>query len=188
MKIYTRKGDDGSTSLYGGRCTQKNEPRVETYGTLDELNSMIGAAQALLPQDIDLPFELKPLLEIIQKDIFIIGTHIASHPDVEKKLKSLPEFRPDGITWLEDAIDKIDDNLAPLKSFILPGGSPAGSMLHVARTVCRRAERRVVALAEKEQVDPYIMQYLNRLSDFLFDLARLVNQAEGKQELLWESK
>ncbi len=184
-KIYTRTGDQGTTGLYGGKRLPKHDVRIEAYGTVDELNAMLGAAHALLPIDLDLPLEISPMLEIIQKDLFDIGAHLATPYEANQAPASLPIIRPDAVTWLEDTIDRLDDELEPLKNFILPGGSQAGSSIHVARTVCRRAERRISTLAETEYVNPYILKYMNRLSDHLFTLARVLNHDAGKPEIHW---
>lgn len=185
MKIYTRTGDTGSTGLYGGKRLPKHNLRIEAYGTVDELNATLGAVHAVIPQDLNLALEIPAMLEIIQRDLFDIGAHLATPYSAGEAPASLPSIRPDAVTWMEDTIDRLDDHLEPLKNFILPGGGQAGSLLHVARTVCRRAERRVSALSEIEYIDPYIVQYLNRLSDHLFTLARVLNRVEGKPEIRW---
>lgn len=185
MKIYTRTGDAGTTGLYGGKRLPKHHLRIEAYGTVDELNATLGAAHAIIPHDLDLALEIPPMLETIQRDLFDIGAHLATPYQAGEVPTSLPSIRPDAVTWMEDTIDRLDDHLEPLKNFILPGGSQAGSALHVARTVCRRAERRISELSETEYVDPYILQYLNRLSDHLFTLARVLNQVAGKPEIHW---
>ncbi len=186
MKIYTRKGDKGKTCLYGGKEFPKHNLRIEAYGTIDELNAMLGTAHAALPVDLKLPLEVGPMFEIIQKDLFDVGSHLATPYEKDAAPKSLPKIRPDAVTWMENTIDRMDDKLPELKTFIIPGGSQTGSLVHVARTICRRAERRTSELADSVYVDPYIIKYLNRLSDFLFNLARILNQAESKPELHWK--
>lgn len=186
MKIYTRTGDTGTTGLFGGQRVAKDNPRIEAYGTIDELNSALGTAAACISPKLKLPLEVKPMLHSIQQDLFTIGSHLATPYDEGHAPGHLPDFRPEAISWMEDSIDRMDDTLPELHQFILPSGSQAGSLLHVARTICRRAERRVTALASETYVDPIIIQYLNRLSDFLFNLARIINQADGQPEMVWE--
>lgn len=179
MKIYTKIGDRGDTRLFDGTKTRKDDPRVDTYGDVDELNSCIGAATAFLSDA-----ELLAMLHDIQRDLFSVGAHLANPKSAEEKNE---RFRLDvrHIEVLELAIDQFETELPPLRQFILAGGSPAGSLLHVARTVCRRAERRVVSLAKDITVDEAVIRYLNRLSDFLFVLARVVNHRQGQQEIPW---
>lgn len=178
MKIYTKTGDKGDTRLFDGTQVRKNDPRVEAYGNVDELNSCIGAAVAFLQDD-----ELRKILESIQRDLFSVGAQLADPKQHGKKQKS--KLDPVRITALEETIDRFETELSPLRQFILAGGVPAAAMLHVARTVCRRAERNVVELAESVELDPLVIEYLNRLSDFLFVTARLVNQRQGQQEIPW---
>jgi cob(I)alamin adenosyltransferase len=179
MKIYTKTGDRGDTRLFDGTKVRKHNERVEAYGDVDELNSFIGAASSFLADK-----ELISILAEIQKDLFSVGAQLAD-PKLKERDGSkfqLPSHRTES---LEHAIDRFETELPPLRQFILAGGSHAGSLLHVARTVCRRAERRVVGLSEVVDVNPGVIEYLNRLSDFLFVLARLVNHREGKQEVPW---
>jgi cob(I)alamin adenosyltransferase len=178
VKIYTKTGDKGDTKLFDGTQVRKNDSRVEAYGQVDELNALIGAAAAFLNDP-----ELKTLLVGIQRDLFSLGAQLADPNQHGKKQKS--RLDPARITALEESIDRFETELPPLRQFILAGGGPAGGMLHVARTVCRRAERRVTALAESVEIDSRIIEYLNRLSDFLFVLARLVNHRQGQQEIPW---
>ena len=179
MKIYTKTGDRGDTRLFDGTKTRKDDPRVDTYGDVDELNSFIGAATAFLTDTV-----LLAMLHDVQRDLFSVGAHLANPKNAEEKND---RFRLDvrRIEILEAAIDEFETELPPLRQFILAGGCPAGAMLHVARTVCRRAERRVVALAKDIAVDEAVIRYLNRLSDFLFVLARVVNHRQGQQENPW---
>lgn len=181
MKIYTRTGDKGDTRLFDGSRVRKNDPRVESYGEVDELNAFLGSAGSFLEDA-----ELKGILADIQRDLFSIGAQLADpqhHGRQAKKEKS--KLDPSRVRALEETIDRFETELPPLRQFILAGGAPAGALLHVARTVCRRAERRVIALAEKVEIDPLVIEYLNRLSDFLFVMARLVNQRQGQQEIPW---
>ncbi len=181
VKIYTKSGDGGQTSFFGGRRASKDDPRVAAYGDVDELNSAIGVAVATDP--VDLEYDL---LTGIQRDLFSVGARLAS-PDPEKVAKSLentaiPDVR---ITELESAIDRIEAELTELSSFILPGGTTKSARLHCARSVCRRAERSVVALARHETVLPVALTYLNRLSDLLFVVARLANHRSNVPDIKW---
>jgi cob(I)alamin adenosyltransferase len=178
VKIYTKVGDKGDTKLFDGTPVRKNDTRVEAYGQVDELHACIGAAAAFLEDK-----ELKALLADIQRDLFSVGAQLADPNQHGKKPKSRLDAAR--IKALEEAIDRFETELPPLRQFILAGGAPAGAMLHVARTVCRRAERRVTALAETVELDSRNIEYLNRLSDFLFVLARLVNHRQGQQEIPW---
>jgi len=178
MKIYTKTGDKGDTRLFDGTQVRKNDPRVEAYGSVDELNAFIGAAAAWLQDE-----ELKKICEDIQRDLFSVGAQLADPRQHGKKQKS--KLDPLRIAALEETIDRFETELTPLRQFILAGGVPAAAMLHVARTVCRRAERNVVALAEGVEIDPLVIEYLNRLSDFLFVMARLINHRRGQQEIPW---
>jgi cob(I)alamin adenosyltransferase len=179
MKIYTKTGDRGDTRLFDGSKVRKHDDRVEAYGAVDELNASIGAAAAFLQDSA-----LIVMLADVQKDLFSIGAQLAD-PRFKERVGGKFQLSRQRITALEMAIDSFETELPPLRQFILAGGGPAGAMLHVARTVCRRAERRVVSLSEKVDVNPDIVEYLNRLSDFLFVMARLVNHREGKQEIPW---
>jgi cob(I)alamin adenosyltransferase len=179
MKIYTKTGDRGDTRLFDGTTVRKSDARVETYGAVDELNSFIGAAASFI-QD-------RAILDVllhIQRDLFSVGAQLAD-PRFRERGSGKFQLPPERVTTLEAAIDQYETELPPLRQFILAGGGQAGAMLHVARTVCRRAERRVVELAADVEINPILIEYLNRLSDFLFVVARLVNQREGKQEIPW---
>ncbi|OYV71552.1 MAG: ATP:cob(I)alamin adenosyltransferase [Gemmatimonadetes bacterium 21-71-4] len=181
MKIYTRTGDTGDTGLFGGGRTPKNDPRVEAYGDVDELNAAIGLARAseIMPR-------IDEVLVPIQRDLFAIGAMLAT-PDRAKMKQHLEKARIDEgrIAELERAIDDGDAELEPLKAFIVPGGTPKAAALHLARTVCRRAERRVVALRGTVEVPDLVVIYLNRLSDLLFTLARVANRRAGTGEVTW---
>lgn len=182
-KIYTRTGDSGETGLFGGGRVPKDHLRVEAYGHVDELNAAIGLALALEPRAAS-----RELLEAVQRDLFTIGAELAT-PDPAKLAKALngPPVGPEQVTVLEHAIDRHEAQLPPLKQFILPGGAPKAAALHVARTVCRRAERAVIRLQRQDQVGDRssAVPYLNRLSDLLFVLARTVNHAAGAPETTW---
>jgi cob(I)alamin adenosyltransferase len=181
VKIYTKTGDRGETALFGGGRVPKDHPRVSAYGDVDELNSSLGAAMCCEP----VAFEAA-LLESIQRDLFAIGGRLAT-PEPEKVAKALVKaaISDQRVTELESAIDRADTEIKPLKSFVLPGGSPKAAAFHLARTVCRRAERSVVALDHTEGVAPVILTYLNRLSDLLFTLARLANHRAGVADRTW---
>lgn len=178
-KIYTRTGDRGETSLIGGQRVKKDALRVEAYGTIDELNAAIGASASFINNR-----DLASLLQLIQNELFNIGAELSSLKKLKKDDK-LYELNKEKITVLEEAIDLYDSKLPPLRNFILPGGSKTGSLLHLARTICRRAERRLVALARKEALNENIVVYINRLSDLLFVLARFLNKREGMEEIPW---
>lgn len=181
FKIYTRTGDEGMTGLFGGGRVAKDDVRVDAYGEVDELNSAIGLAIA-----IELMPRIDTVLAPIQRDLFSIGALLAT-PDQGKMQLQLEKARIDAarIGELEQAIDDGDAELEPLKAFILPGGTPKSSALHVARTVCRRAERRVVHLLHAERIPQDVVTYLNRLSDLLFTLARVANRRAGRAEIEW---
>ena len=182
LKIYTRTGDKGQTSLIGGTRVLKFHPRIEAYGTIDELNSHIGLIR---DQDIDMHFR-NVLLEI-QDRLFTAESIIALDPGVETAIK-LPQLNDDDITFLEKEIDKMNEVLPELKSFILPGGHPVVSYCHIARCVCRRAERHTIRLAQSQPVEEKVIQYLNRLSDFLFVLARRLGKDFGTIESTWKAR
>jgi cob(I)alamin adenosyltransferase len=183
VKIYTKTGDEGETGLFGGSRVPKDDPRVRAYGDVDELSAAIGLAASLEPTD----FEAR-LLQSIQRDLFTVGAELAT-PDPAKLGKALARsgaaIGASHVAALEDVIDTHEAKLAPLKNFILPGGHPKAAALHVARTVCRRAERAVVTLSHTQTINPTIIHYLNRLSDLLFVLARAVNAQAGRPDLTW---
>jgi cob(I)alamin adenosyltransferase len=181
-KVYTRGGDDGKTSLGGGQRVSKHSLRIEAYGTVDELNASIGVAIAAGPGP-----ELTRALSVIQNELFHLGSDLCLVEE-DKKNRAAPQIEQRHVDALEALIDRLNAELGPLENFILPGGSPAASGLHVARTVCRRAERLVVALAEQEPVGAGTVKYLNRLSDALFVMARYANKQAGLDDVYWDSR
>lgn len=181
MRIYTRTGDQGTTGLFGSGRVPKSHPRVAAYGDVDELNSVLGLARSAAPTDFE-----DELLDLIQRDLFAIGGHLAT-PDPGKVKAALAkaELATGRVALFEQSIDRFDQELPPLEAFILPGGTVKAAALHVARTVCRRAERSVVALAAEAEVPKDFIVYLNRLSDLLFTLARLANHRAGLADVTW---
>ena len=181
MKIYTKTGDAGDTGLFGGGRVPKDDPRVEAYGDVDELNAVLGMARA-----VELMPRIDEVLVPLQRDLFAIGALLAT-PDRDKMAQHLEKARIDErrIAALEQAIDDAESELEPLRAFVLPGGTPKGAALHVARTVCRRAERRIVRLQHDVEVPAIVVIYMNRLSDLLFTLARLANKRSGAGEVTW---
>ncbi|HEX7336274.1 MAG TPA: cob(I)yrinic acid a,c-diamide adenosyltransferase [Gemmatimonadales bacterium] len=181
MKIYTKTGDEGETGLFGGGRVPKDHPRVAAYGDIDELNSVIGLIRATAPAEL-----FQDLLETIQQDLFAIGGHLAT-PDPERVRKSLEKaaLSAERVAEFERTIDAADAELAPLRAFVLPAGTPKAAALHLGRTVCRRAERSVVGLSRETEVPPHFLVYLNRLSDLLFTLARLANHRAGVRDVTW---
>ncbi|MFO7614285.1 MAG: cob(I)yrinic acid a,c-diamide adenosyltransferase [Bacteroidales bacterium] len=182
FKIYTKTGDKGETSLIGGTRVPKFHPRIEAYGTIDELNSFIG-----LIRDHDIDPHFKEVLLEIQDRLFTAESLIAKDPDAGSKVKLPPLYDAD-ITYLEKEIDNMNEVLPALKSFILPGGHPVVSYCHVARCVCRRAERHVIRLSQAQAVEPKVIQYLNRLADYLFVLARRLAKDLNVDETIWKAR
>jgi cob(I)alamin adenosyltransferase len=183
FKIYTKTGDLGKTSLIGGTKVPKNNIRIESYGTVDELNSLIGLTADQVTQQ-----PVKDILKEIQDRLFTIGSSLACDPDKEPKLK-IPDLKESDITLLEHEIDKMNQELEEMKSFILPGGHVAISTAHITRCVCRRAERICVNMMENDLfVDPLVIKYLNRLSDYLFVLARYIGHLLGVQDIPWKPR
>lgn len=180
MKIYTRTGDAGETALFDGTRVSKADPRVDAYGHVDELNAVIGQARA-----IGVPDAVDERLDRIQRDLFAVGACLADPASRIAARVSRARIAGDDVTRLEGWIDAAESELAPLRRFIVPGGSPAGAALHLARTVCRRAERHIVALGA-DRVGAEVVAYVNRLSDLLFVLARLVNARAGVPDREWE--
>ncbi len=189
MKIYTKAGDAGETGLYGGARVSKDDARVEAYGTVDELNCALGVARAALSPDIERATDIGPLLARLQSELFDLGAELATPPArLDSKLgQRVPLVTDERIGELETHIDRMEAALEPLKAFILPGGTPLAAALHVARAVCRRAERRTVTLAymDADAVRPEALRYLNRLSDLLFVLARYANHGAGVPDVPW---
>ena len=179
-RIYTKTGDEGLTGLGGGRRVPKDSPRVRAYGTVDELNSAIGVALAL-----GLTERLAGELGRIQNELFDLGSDLCWPEDDERRAR-IPTVQPRHIEALEHAIDELNDEVGPLTNFLLPGGAPGAAQLHLARTICRRAERETITLARDEPVGPLVGVYLNRLSDALFVMARYENHARGVAEPLWQ--
>ena len=181
MKIYTKTGDKGQTSLIGGTRVPKHHIRIEAYGTVDELNSWIGLLRDMIPGE----HEKKILIEV-QDRLFTMGSHLASDP--EKSKMKLPDLKKEDVELFENEIDAMDKILPPMKNFVLPGGHPVVSHIHIARCVCRRAERCVIHLSENNPIEEIIIQYLNRLSDYLFVLSRKVAQDLGVEEIPWKAR
>ncbi|MDQ1088657.1 MULTISPECIES: cob(I)yrinic acid a,c-diamide adenosyltransferase [unclassified Siphonobacter] len=179
MKIYTKTGDTGTTSLISGRRISKADLRIEVFGTVDELNSYVG-----LVRDQSVNENRRSLLKEIQDRLFTIGSHLADDPERHSR-KPLPDLQREDVTLIELAIDAMEQELPALRHFVLPGGHPSVSFAHLARTVCRRAERQVVLLSEKAQVEDIIIQYLNRLSDYFFVLSRKMAQELQVEEVKW---
>ncbi len=177
MKIYTKTGDDGTTGLFSGKRVDKSSLRVEAYGTVDELNSIIGIAMSACGKD-----SLKADLVTVSNTLFVLGADLATPPEPKPKweVKRVGEIH---IVWLEGRIDEYTALMPELKNFILPGGSIVSAYLHQARTVCRRAERRAIALAAEESIGEFVVKYLNRLSDYLFTAARYANLLDGEEDI-----
>ncbi len=180
MKIYTRTGDDGQTSLFAGGRTSKDSVRLHAYGTVDELNSVLGLALAH-----GLSGEVAEMLNVIQNELFMVGADLAT--PLEAEANWITRVSEAQVTRLEREIDQMDERLPPLKNFILPGGTVGAATLHIGRTVCRRAERWVVALSDEEKINISVLRYVNRLSDWLFMAARYENTLKGKAEAIWQS-
>jgi cob(I)alamin adenosyltransferase len=172
-RIYTRTGDDGSTGLGDGSRVAKDDLRIEAYGTVDELNSHLGMILAL-----DLPSEICQLLVKVQHQLFNLGSELC--------VPEILVIEQDHIDWLEESLDRLNAELPSLREFILPGGNPAAAVCHVARTVCRRCERILVALSREQSINPLACTFLNRLSDLLFVVARVLARADGGEELFWD--
>jgi cob(I)alamin adenosyltransferase len=178
MKIYTRTGDDGTTGLWGGLRVPKDALRVQAYGTVDECNAAIGVARAAGLEPV-----LDQLLAEIQDTLFVVGSDLATPGEAA----TIPRISAEQAAQLEEAIDELEAGLEPLRQFILPGGSPGAAHLHLARTICRRAERWVISLVREEEINPQVPIYLNRLSDLLFVAARAANARAGVSDVPWKS-
>jgi cob(I)alamin adenosyltransferase len=179
MKIYTRKGDDGTTGLLGGARLAKHHARIEAYGNVDELNSYLGLLRDIITGSLH-----KEMLLAIQDRLFTIGSHLALDPSHAGKMQ-LPQLYSNDVQALEKAMDKMDETLPPMKNFVLPGGLAAVSHIHIARCICRRAERSIVYLNEQSALEPLILEYMNRLSDYLFTLSRMVSAENNAVETPW---
>ena len=192
MTIYTRTGDDGDTALFGGGRVPKNDRRVEAYGAVDELNSFVGLALTSLADadaDADALAGVRRGLLLIQNDLFALGANLATpEGDDSRPRPQTPDVPVARVEVMEEWIDQATEELPELRQFVLPGGTEAGAMLHVCRSVCRRAERSVVALGREEPLDPGIVPYLNRLSDLLFVWARLENLRAGQEDVPWSKE
>lgn len=189
-RVYTRGGDKGETSLVGGQRIAKDSIRIESYGTVDELNAILGLARVgnrdlpgASPEDRE---RLDAILFRLQNELFNLGSDLATLPG--DRHPKQPVIEPRHVTWLEATIDELNTGLPELTSFVLPGGGLVGAHLHQARTVCRRAERLVIALSREEPVGPFVVRYLNRLSDALFVMARFENLKRGIPDVLWDSR
>lgn len=181
MKIYTKTGDTGTTSLVAGTRISKASQKIDAYGTVDELNAWIGVLR-----DHPSNENRKDVLKEIQDRLFTLGADLASEPEQTKK--KIPDLFESDINYLESQMDLMDEAISPLRLFVLPGGHQGVSFAHVARTVCRRAERLVISLTDLEPVNPLIIKYLNRLSDYLFVLSRKITQEQGSEEVAWKPR
>lgn len=181
-RVYTRTGDDGTTALGTRQRVPKDCARIEAYGEVDELNSVIGAARAA-----DLDASLDPPLGRIQNELFHLGSDLCI-PEEDKKTMPVPQIEKRHVDALEKLMDQLSEDLPPLENFVLPGGTPASAQLHVARCVCRRTERRLVTLARDEAIGEYAIRYLNRLSDALFIMARTENHKKSVPDVCWDSR
>lgn len=181
MKIYTKTGDNGETSLFGGKRVRKDNPRISAYGTVDELNAVLGIVVTEVKDE-----ELNSVLQSLQNELFVLGSDLATPADKGNKGFVIPRIEKGNCVRLEMLIDKFDAKLPELKNFILPGGSKGAANLHLARTVCRRAEREVVSLSKNEELNSEIEIYLNRLSDLLFVVARYQNFISGTADINWQ--
>jgi cob(I)alamin adenosyltransferase len=183
VKVYTRRGDAGQTDLFGGRRVAKDDLRVEAYGAVDELNACLGVALAASPHG-----DVGELGHRIQGELFELGAYLATPDDHQREKAGVPTLGDEDVVHLEERIDGFEAELQPLKRFVLPGGTPVAAAFHVARTVCRRAERIAVGLDREGSLDPTALRYLNRLSDLLFVLARLENARDGRGDVEWEGR
>ena len=183
MKIYTKTGDKGETGLFGGTRISKNSPRIEAYGTVDELNSFIGLAVTEVKED-----SVKSLLNKIQNRLFTVGSDLAAPVSAEDQKKNIIRIPAEFYEEIEKSIDLFEEKLDVLKNFVIPGGSKSASLLHICRTIARRAERKVVALSSLEQINGNIVIFLNRLSDLFFVLSRYENKVSNHPDVIWESQ
>ncbi len=185
-KVYTKAGDKGETSLAQGKRIFKDHPRVNAYGTIDELNSLVGIVRCfnLKKSDSVRRDKFESILQTIQQRLFDVGSILATDPTSDRK--NLPALTEQNVTWLEEVIDAMNEELSPLNSFVLPGGSPVNAFLHQCRTVCRRAEREIVTLSREEEIESNLIAYVNRLSDALFVFSRWTASTMNEDEFLWE--
>ncbi len=181
MKVYTKTGDKGTTSLVGGTRVPKTHDRLEAYGTVDELNSFLGLLVTYVTDGQDALF-----LQQVQNRLFVVGSYLATD-QTKMSLKSASVVTPAMVAEMENEIDRLDGVLPPLSAFVLPGGSRGAAVCHVCRTVCRRAERRILALSAQVEVAPELLAYMNRLSDYLFVLSRKINLDAKKEEIFWNN-
>lgn len=182
MKLYTKTGDKGTTSLVGGTRVPKTHARLEAYGTVDELNAHLGLLATYLTDEADQSF-----LQQVQDRLFAVGSHLATD-QTKISLKAASVITPQQVEEMEHEIDRLDAQLPQLAAFVLPGGSRGAAVCHICRTVCRRAERRILALSEQVEVSSVLLAYVNRLSDYLFVLSRKMNQDEKKDEIFWNNR
>jgi len=185
-KVYTKKGDQGETSLAYGKRVGKDHPRVRAYGTVDELNSLVGIVRCFnlkKPESVRRD-KLETILQAIQQRLFDIGSILATGQKSDRK--NVPSVSEKNVTWLEDVIDAMNEELTPLNSFVLPGGGSVNAFLHQCRTVCRRAERDIVSLNREEEIEPNLLAYINRLSDALFVFSRWTASTMNEKEFLWQ--
>ena len=180
-KVYTKTGDKGETGLGGGQRLPKDHPRIEAFGTVDELNASLGVARLEVADP-----ELQGLLERVQHHLFDLGGDLCML-QADKERYGMPAFPEERVAWLEEQLDRHGAELPPLEEFVLPAGEPGAARLHVSRTICRRAERLTCRLAREDEVSPFVVPYLNRLSDALFQWARLVNHRSGAGDVLWQN-
>ena len=183
VRIYTKTGDSGETSLFGGKRVSKDDLRVEACGSVDELNAALGTAASFIEEK-----KIFDTIRGIQHDLFAIGAELANPKEIGKNTKGIFKLGKSKIVNLESIIDQLDQNLPPIREFILPGGTNAASLIHLSRSIARRAERRVVALSKKEKLNPNLLMYLNRLSDLLFVLSRHINQKAKSSETTWKKE
>ena len=181
MKIYTKKGDKGTTSLIGGKTISKSDLRIQAYGSVDELNSFVGFAVSFIEDN-----EIKSALNKIQNELFAIGAQLADPNYNEKTAKGKTIINEDNIIFYENMIDKFEAETGPIQKFILPGGSKGAAIMHILRTVARRCERDVVSLSSKDPTPENIIKYLNRINDFFFSAARVINKRAGHNDVIWE--
>jgi len=180
MKVYTKTGDKGTTALVGGQRVKKYSDKIEAYGTVDELTSYLGLIRDSIPSG-----DIQDQIAVIQNNLMVLGGELAAQKGFD--LSRIPNVETHFIVWLEQRIDEMEDELPPIKAFVLPGGHLIVSHCHVARTICRRAERKTVYVSEQETISPLITQYLNRLSDYLFVLSRKLSKDFNVTEILWET-